>query len=377
MASILTTHVGSLPRSAKMAELIFAREKGETIADDVFDSAAREHVSDVVARQVEAGVNVVSDGESAKLSYATYIKERYAGFEGDSPRNAPADLKQFPDYLEKLAKQGGTPQYKRPRCVGEITTKDEKPLARDIANLRAAAAEHGGTPFMNAASPGTVALFHPNEHYADAESYLAAVAEAMRAEYEAIADAGFLLQIDCPDLALGRHMIHADKSDKEFAADAEKRVRILNNALRNIPADKCRLHICWGNYEGPHTCDIELDEVFSLLMAAKPSYLLFESSNPRHAHEWRVWQRRKGEVPADKILVPGVIDSTTNFVEHPQLVAERVEKFANIFGEQRVMAGTDCGFGTFAGFGAVAPGIVWEKLRSLAKGAELASRAGA
>jgi len=375
-SKILTTHVGSLPREKAMVDMIFAREAGEEVAADVFDATAKQHVADVVARQREAGIDLVSDGESTKISYATYIAERFTGFAGDSPRNAPADLKLFPEFLDKLAQSGGTPTYARPQCVGEITVKTDAPLKRDIGNLRAAVAQHGGSPFMNAVSPGTVALFQPNAFYADDDAYLDALAEAMRSEYEAIAGAGFQLQIDCPDLALARHMVFTDKSDDEFIAIAMRRMEKLNYALRNVAAEQCRLHVCWGNYEGPHVCDIDMDKVFPVLLAAKAKYILFESSNPRHAHEWRVFARRAGEVPADKVLIPGVIDSTTNFVEHPELVAERIERFANIFGMERIIAGSDCGFGTFAGYGAVAADIVWAKLRALSEGAELASRAG-
>lgn len=375
-AKILTTHVGSLPRERAMVDMIFARERGETVAADVFDAAAKKHVADVVKLQRDAGVDIVSDGETTKISYATYITERFSGFAGDSPRNAPADLKLFPDYLEKLAQSGGTPTYARPQCIGEIQTKTDAPLKRDLNNLRAAVAQHGGAPFMNAVSPGTIALFQPNAFYPDDDAYLDALAEAMRAEFEAIANAGFLLQIDCPDLALARHMVFTDNSDDEFIAIAMRRMRKLNHALRNVATEQCRLHVCWGNYEGPHVCDIEMDKVFPVLMAAKAKFILFESSNPRHAHEWRVFARRKDEVPADKVLVPGVIDSTTNFVEHPRLVAERIERFAGIFGAERIIAGSDCGFGTFAGFGAVAADIVWAKLRALAEGAALACRAG-
>jgi len=375
-SKIRTTHVGSLPRERAMVDMIFAREAGEAVADDAFDAAAKAHVAAVVKRQVEAGIDLVSDGESTKISYATYIAERFTGFAGDSPRNAPADLKLFPEFLEKLAQSGGTPTYARPQCVGEISVKTDAPLRRDIANLRAAVDEHGGAPFMNAVSPGTVALFQPDAFYLDDDAYLDALAEAMRSEYEAIAAAGFQLQIDCPDLALARHMVFVDKSDDEFIAIAMRRMEKLNYALRNIAADQCRLHVCWGNYEGPHVCDIDMDKVFPVLLAAKAKYILFESSNPRHAHEWRVFARRASEVPAGKVLVPGVIDSTTNFVEHPELVAERIERFANLFGAERIIAGSDCGFGTFAGYGAVAADIVWAKLRALSEGAALACRAG-
>ena len=367
---ILTTHVGSLPRSQRAVDLIFARERGESFDRAVFESTMAEEVEATVERQVASGIDVVSDGETSKIGYATYVKDRYTGFGGDSPRNAPADLKQFPAYLERIARSGGTPKISRPCCIDEVRLRDHADLEADIRHFQAAIDKHQ-TPvgFMNAASPGVVALFLPNRYYSNYETYLAALSDAFRYEYQAITDAGLLLQIDCPDLALARHMIFTDKSDEEFVRTASMHVEALNAALDGIPEDRIRVHICWGNYEGPHVCDIDMDKVFPVLMKTRSRYLLFESSNPRHAHEWTVFKARKSEIPDDKILVPGVIDSTTNFVEHPELIRQRIERFVGIVGKDRVMAGSDCGFGTFAGFGTVDPDIVYEKLCSLAEGA--------
>ncbi len=367
---IRTTHVGSLPRSQRAVDLIFARERGESFDRAVFESTMAEEVEATVERQVASGIDVVSDGETSKIGYATYVKDRYTGFGGDSPRNAPADLKKFPAYLERIARSGGTPQISRPCCIDEVRLRDHADLEADIRHFQAAIDKHQ-TPvgFMNAASPGVVALFLPNRYYSNYETYLAALSDAFRYEYQAITAAGLLLQIDCPDLALARHMIFTDKSDEEFVRTASMHVEALNAALDGIPEDRIRVHICWGNYEGPHVCDIDMDKVFPVLMKTRSRYLLFESSNPRHAHEWTVFKARKSEIPDDKILVPGVIDSTTNFVEHPELIRQRIERFVGIVGKDRVMAGSDCGFGTFAGFGTVDPDIVYEKLSSLAEGA--------
>ena len=374
MTKILTSHVGSLPRTQDVVDFIFARENGESYDQAAFDNCMSSACNETVRRQVEAGVDIVSDGETSKISYATYVKDRYTGFSGDSPRNAPADLKQFPSFLERLANSGGTPQYARPMCTGEVTSKGQGELQADIDNLKAGMAAHGATRgFMNAASPGVISLFLQNQHYATREAYLAALADAMKEEYETIVGAGLDLQLDCPDLALSRHMLFADLSDDEFVKIAAMHVEALNHALCDIDPARVRVHICWGNYEGPHVCDIDMDKVFSTLMNTRARYVLFETSNPRHAHEWTVFRDRVLEIPDDKVLVPGVVDTTTNFVEHPELVAERIARFVGIVGAERVIAGSDCGFGTFAGFGAVDPEIAYAKLTSLAEGAALAS----
>ncbi len=373
MAQIATTHVGSLPRSQEVVDFIFARERGEAYDQSAFDAAMARAVDETVRLQVEAGIDIVSDGETSKISYATYVKDRYTGFSGDSKRNAPADLKAFPAFLERVATSGGTPKYARPSCTGEVRSKGQGELGKDIANLQAAMAKHGARRgFMNAASPGVISLFLPNAHYPSREAYLAALADAMKAEYETIVASGLDLQLDCPDLALSRHMLFTDLSDAEFVRIAHGNVEALNHALRDIPPERIRIHICWGNYEGPHVCDIDMDAVFPVLMQARAHYLLFETANPRHGHEWTVFRDRKGEIPQDRILVPGVVDTTTNFVEHPELVAQRIERFAAIVGADRVIAGSDCGFGTFAGFGAVDPQIAYAKLAALSQGARIA-----
>ena len=372
---ILTTHVGSLPRSEKVTRLVFAKEAEEPFDAADYDQTIEEAVKTVVARQVEVGVDLVSDGEQSKISYATYIKDRITGFEGDSPRRTPQDLEAFPSFMKRLAQSGGTPSYRRPRCTGVIGPKTLAPLAADIRNMNAALVAVAATPpvgvFMNSASPGVIALFQPNEFYATHEAYLEALAEAMRPEYEAIVAAGFLLQLDSPDLGLGRHMLFKNQPEAEYIRVAHLHVDALNHALRNIPADRVRMHVCWGNYEGPHHCDVPMDVVLPIALRAHVQSLLFESCNPRHAHEWTVFRDQK--IPEDKILVPGVLDSVSNFIEHPQLVSERIERFANIVGRDRVIAGTDCGFSTFAGFGNVDAEIVYAKLRSLAEGAAIAS----
>jgi 5-methyltetrahydropteroyltriglutamate--homocysteine methyltransferase len=367
------THVGSLPRSQAVVDFLFTREKGEDFDQVAFDACMADAVMELVRRQKEAGIDIVSDGETSKISYATYVKDRYTGFAGDSPRNAPADLKMFPTFLDRLAKQGGTASYARPQCVGPVTSKGQGELNKDITALKTAMSTHGITRgFMNAASPGVISLFLQNAHYASREDYLEALANAMRDEYRTILDSGLDLQLDCPDLALSRHMLFTHLSDAEFLKVAATHVEALEHALKGLPQDRVRLHICWGNYEGPHCCDIDMATVFPLLMRVPASYILFETANPRHGHEWTVFRDRAKEIPDDKILVPGVVDTTTNFIEHPDLVAQRLERFTNIVGRERVIAGSDCGFGTFAGFGSVDPEIAWAKLATLKEGARRA-----
>lgn len=375
MKKILTSHVGSLPRSQAVVDYIFARENKKSYNTKAFDICMTEACSNTVKRQVDAGIDIVSDGETSKISYATYVKDRYTGFDGDSPRNAPADLKLFPTFLERLADDGGTPSYARPMCVGEVKSKDHSELTKDINNLKSAMKLHGAKQgFMNAASPGVISLFLQNDFYPTRETYLSALADVMRDEYKNIVDSGLHLQLDCPDLALSRHMLFNDLSDSEFVKIANSHVEALNYALTGIDPSRVRVHICWGNYEGPHVCDLSMDKIFSTLMNVSANYILFETSNPRHAHEWTVFKDRKLEIPDDKILVPGVLDTTTNFVEHPELVAQRLQRFVEIVGIDRVVAGTDCGFGTFAGFGSVDPEIAYAKLQALSDGAKIASK---
>ncbi|WP_223622514.1 cobalamin-independent methionine synthase II family protein [Microbacterium sp. EST19A] len=371
---ILTTHVGSLPRSAAVTDLVFAQERGETVDASQFDAVIGDAVDESIRRQVAAGIDIVADGEMSKISYATYIKDRITGFDGDSPRTPPADLEEFPGFLRRQASSGGTPTYRRPRCVGPIAPKTLAPLDADLRHLQAAVERHHPAgAFMNAASPGVIALFQPDEYYGDPDAYLEALAEAMRPEYEAIVAAGFLLQIDSPDIGLGRHMTYKHSTDDEYLRVVERHVEVLDHALRNVPAERVRMHVCWGNYEGPHHRDIEMRTILPALMKAKPQGLLFEASNPRHQHDWQAFRDHADLVPDDRVLIPGVIDSTTNFIEHPEVVAQRIAQFTALVGADRVIAGSDCGFSTFAGFGAVDPDIVYAKLETLAVGAEIAS----
>jgi 5-methyltetrahydropteroyltriglutamate--homocysteine methyltransferase len=374
---ILTTHVGSLPRPAPVLDVLFAQERGEEHDPARVDLLLQRGVNDVVRLQTAAGLDIVSDGEMSKISYATYVRHRLTGFDGDSDRPTPQDLDDFPQLRDRLVTESHSPTYRRPVCMGPIGTKDCTPIASDIARLKRALVESEAarstapSAFMTAVSPGTVGVFHPNQYYRSHEAYMHAVSAAMRVEYEEIVRAGFILQIDCPDLAMGRHSRFKHMDDAEFLRCAEMQVDALNEAVADIPADRMRMHVCWGNYEGPHTHDIPLETILPVVLKAKPAALLIEGANPRHEHEWEIWTRHP--LPEDKVLVPGVIDTSTNYVEHPELVAQRLTRYADIVGRDRLMAGTDCGMGTFAGFGPVHPDIAWAKLRSLAIGAELAS----
>ena len=370
---ILTTHVGSLPRALDLSDMLLKKEFGEAQDAAAFEKRVHEAVREVVARQVAVGIDIVSDGEMSKIGYATYIKDRCEGFSGDSARRPPADLAAYPAYMQKSSEMGQAPKITRPVCSGEIRIKETDSLKKDIANLQAALAGSGATQgFMNAASPGVIGAFLPNEFYASEGDYLEALAAVMKEEYEAIHAAGFVLQIDCPDLAMARHTQYGDLSDAEFIIHAERHVEVLNAALENVPADMSRMHLCWGNYEGPHHCDIPVEKILHVVTRAKPQAISFEASNPRHAHEWRKW--RDADIPEDKVLMPGVIDSVTNFIDHPEGVAERICKFADIVGRERVLAGSDCGFATFAGFGKVDSEIAYAKLGTLAEGARIASQ---
>jgi 5-methyltetrahydropteroyltriglutamate--homocysteine methyltransferase len=370
---ILTTHVGSMPRTQVVAQLLLARENRTGHDPSTFDAAMAAAVDAVVARQVQAGVDIVSDGETSKISYATYVKDRLSGFDGDQPRQVALDLQPYPEFRARMAIFAGKQSFKRQCCVGPIAMVERESLHKDLANLRAAVAHHKPIEaFLNAASPGVVAAFQPNEYYPTHEAYVEAIASAMREEYEAIAAAGFVLQIDCPDLAMARHTGFQDLTEAQFLRRAHFHVEALNEALRNVPADQLRMHVCWGNYEGPHDHDIEVEKVLPIILKAKPSAILFEAANPRHAHEWAVWQQAR--IPEEKVLVPGLLTSTSNYVEHPELIAQRICQFADIVGRERVLAGTDCGFGTFAGIGKMDAEISYAKLASLAEGARRASR---
>jgi 5-methyltetrahydropteroyltriglutamate--homocysteine methyltransferase len=371
-ARILTTHVGSLPRPEDIAAGLVAQEKGEPFDATAFDAALNRAVGEVVRLQTDAGIDLVSDGEMSKISYATYIKDRLTGFHGDALRSPPRDLEDYPRFMARQSKGGGTPTYRRPMCVGEIAIKDDAPLRADLARFDAAVKTHAPTgAFLTAASPGVIALFQPNRHYESQRAYLEALARAMAPEYEAIVAAGFLLQLDCPDLALGRNMMYKDKSDAEFIAMAHLHVDIMNEALANIPKERVRVHTCWGNYEGPHHHDIPVEMLFPIVSRLEVGAWSYESCNPRHCHEW---ERFAGaDLPEDLMFIPGMLDSTTNFIEHPEAVAQRIVRFAGVVGRERVIAGSDCGFSTFAGFGLVDPDIVWAKFKSLSEGAALAS----
>ena len=371
---ILTTHVGSLPRSEAVVEVLMQREHGEEKDPKHFEDVISQAVREVVKQQEAVGIDIISDGELSKIGYATYIKDRLSGFDGHQARKPALDLHDFPEYMEKMSLVAGKQSFKRLCCTGPVEVSTTEPLKFDLENFGNAVKEAKvSEAFMNAASPGVVSAFQPNQYYPDMAAYLEAIAKAMQSEYEAIVDAGFLLQVDCPDLAMARHTGFQDLSEAEFLKQAEQQVEALNAALVNIPAEKLRMHICWGNYEGPHTHDIDLRKIMNVILKAKPSAILFEASNPRHAHEWQIW--KETELPENKVLVPGVIDSTSNYVEHPELVAQRIQQFADIVGRERVLAGTDCGFATFAGVGKVDSKIVWKKLESLAQGAALASKA--
>jgi 5-methyltetrahydropteroyltriglutamate--homocysteine methyltransferase len=370
---ILTTHVGSLPRPQDVVDLLFAQDRGEPIDEAKFEETMRRAVGDTMKKQEECGVDVVSDGEMSKISYATYIRHRLTGFEGDSARPTPQDLDDYPEYRDRLVKAGHSATYKRPVCKGPIKVKNLKPVEQDIARMKEALAKAKVVEgFMNAVSPGTIAVFQPNEYYPSHEKYLEALAEAMREEYEMIVKSGLLLQLDCPDLAMGRHSRFKNLSDEEFLHYAELQVEALNYALANVPADRVRLHVCWGNYEGTHINDMDCMRIFPIAIKVKPMALLIEAANPRHEHEWEAWTKIK--LPEGKVLIPGVVASSSNYVEHPEVVSQRLLRYANVVGRERVMAGTDCGFGTFAGFGPVYPAFAWMKLKSLAEGARIASK---
>jgi 5-methyltetrahydropteroyltriglutamate--homocysteine methyltransferase len=377
---IRTTHVGSMPRPDSVTACLLAREEHGLTGDgdrDAFDSAMAIGVADVVRRQVDAGVDLVSDGELSKISYSTYVKDRLTGFDGDTSRKPALDLAPYGELRNRLAAAaGGAQTFKRQSCVGPIAYVGHADLAADLTHLRAALDAAGLSPsdaFMNAASPGLVTAFQGNSYFATHEEYVEAVGEAMQAEYEAIIDAGFALQLDCPDLAMARHTGFQDLDDEQFLSRAAHHVEVLNHVTRNIDPAAMRMHLCWGNYEGPHDHDIELSAVLPIVLAARPSAVLFEAANPRHAHEWQTWAAAR--IPDDKVLVPGVVTSTSNYVDHPAHVAELLGRYIDIVGPDRVIAGTDCGFGTFAGIGKIDPDVVVKKLHALAAGAELASSA--
>jgi 5-methyltetrahydropteroyltriglutamate--homocysteine methyltransferase len=364
---ILTTHTGSLPRPDDLLIALEART-----ANDIAATLTRA-VADIVRRQVEVGVDIVNDGEMSKPSYATYVKDRLSGFDGEAAPFAIADLTDYPEYGERFMSQGAMQKLARPACTGPVKCKDTSAAQRDIANLKVAAARnHVAEAFMSAASPGVISIFLANRYYKKHEDYLAALAEAMRPEYQAITEAGLILQIDCPDLAMGRHIQFPDATLADFRKNISAHVEALNHALTGIPAERTRIHLCWGNYEGPHHRDVPLRDIIDIVFSANVGGISYEASNPRHEHEWAVFEEVK--LPAEKVLIPGVIDSVNNFIEHPELVAQRINNVARLVGRENVIAGTDCGFATAAGYSAVDPKIAWAKFESLAEGARIATR---
>ena len=373
MDKIKTTHVGSLPRSNELSDLLFKKDKKEKIDINNFDEIVTRDVKKIVEKQINLGIDFISDGEMSKISYATYVKDRIDGFSGESERKAPQDLDDFPSFKERIARAGGTPTYTRPCCTHELKIKDKLSLTKDINNFKTALDENNHKlGFMNAASPGVISAFLPNKFYKNDDEYLDALSNIMKAEYEEIVSNDINLQLDCPDLALARHMTFKDLSEVDFLKRAEKQIEFLNHSIKNIPQSKIRMHICWGNYEGPHSHDISLEKILPLALKANVGTYLLESSNPRHSHEWQAFENIK--VPKDKVIAPGVIDSTTNFIEHPEVVKNRLVQFSKVIDREQLMAGTDCGFSTFAGFGNVDENIVYKKLESLVIGAELASK---
>ena len=370
---ILTTHVGSLPRSQTLVDALLRKDRGELYDTEELDRVVCEAVRDAVARQKNAGIDVPSDGEQSKVSYSTYMMDRLTGFGGENERRIALDLKNYPEFRQKMARMTGTQEFRRSSCIGPVAVKDLGPLHKDIENLKVAAEENGVTEaFMNSASPGLVTAFQPNKFYPTHEAYVEAVAEAMKEEYRIIAASGLLLQLDCPDLAMAAHIAFQDLSEVEFLKRAALHIEAMNYALAGIDASRVRMHICWGNYEGPHDCDIPVEKLFGAIASAKPQAILFEAANVRHEHEWAAW--RDAPIPDDKILVPGMIDTCSNYVEHPELVAQRIERWVDLVGRERLIAGSDCGFGTFAGYGKLDSAIAYKKLRALAEGAEIASK---
>lgn len=371
--TIETTHVGSLPRGDALSALLIAKDKGEAYDAEAFEATVEEAIRDAIRHQREVGVSIVSDGELGKVGYSTYMQERLSGFGGHIDRKPAKDLAAHPNLAKKLSAIMGSQEFTRASCIGEVKLVNLQPALDDIRRFKDAlgAEADTGRAFMNAASPGLITAFQVNKYYPSHEAYLADLAAAMRPEYEAILDAGFDIQFDCPDLAMSAHTGYQDMSQDEFVKVAAANVEALNAATEGLPKDRMRMHLCWGNYEGPHDHDIPLEKVIDVVLSANPSTILFESANPCHEHEWTVW--RDADIPDDKVLAPGVIDTCSNYVEHPELVAQRLGRFIDIVGEDRVIASTDCGFGTFAGYGKIDPEVTWKKLRNLRAGADLAS----
>jgi 5-methyltetrahydropteroyltriglutamate--homocysteine methyltransferase len=368
----LTTHTGSLPRPHDLIEMMYAKEEGKPVDREALAERIRSAVGEVVAKQRKAGLDIVNDGEMSKPSYATYVKDRLSGFGGTSNTFVYQDLVEFPNMAKRVFGDPGRSRRKTPACNGPISVADPDAVRRDVDNLKSAVGQGGAErAFMTAASPGVISLFFRNDYYPSESAYLAAISEAMRPEYEAIVAGGFDLQIDCPDLAMGRHIQYANLEVSEFRKRAAEHVEALNGALTNIPSERVRMHLCWGNYEGPHHCDVPLADIVDVVLTAKPAALSLEAANPRHAHEWAVFENTK--LPAGKVLIPGVIESKSNFIEHPEVIANRIGNYARLVGRENVIAGSDCGYGTWVGQAAVDPDIVWAKFAALAEGARIAS----
>ncbi len=369
----LTTHTGSLPRPDDLVRIMYAKEEGIPVDGAALAARIRSAVADVVRKQVELGIDIVNDGEMSKPSYATYVKDRLAGFGGTGNTFVYQDLVDFPNLAKRVFGDPGRSRRKTPACNSTISVQDANAAKADVQNLKAAlVAGKGSHAFMSAASPGLISLFFRNDHYPNEDAYLFAIAEAMRPEYETVAAAGIVLQIDCPDLAMGRHIQYAALDLREFRKRAAMHVEALNHALANIPPEQLRMHLCWGNYEGPHHCDVPLADIIDVVFAARPSAISFEAANPRHGHEWTLFERVK--LPPGKVLIPGVIESKSNFIEHPELIAQRLGRYAKLVGRENVMAGSDCGFGTWVGQAAVDPDVVWAKMAAMVEGARIASR---
>ena len=369
----LTTHTGSLPRPPALIRAMFAKEEGVPVDRDALEAAIGRAVDDVVARQRRAGVDIVDDGEMSKPSYATYIKDRLDGFGGKSNQFVYQDLVDFPILQQRVFGDPGRSRRQTPACTAPIAMRDHQAVKADLAHLKAALGKNPAPEaFLTAASPGLVSLFFRNDYYRTREEYLYAIAEAMREEYEAVAASGFILQLDCPDLAMGRHIQHADLTLEAFRREARLHVEVMNHALARIPEEQLRMHLCWGNYEGPHHCDVPLADIIDIVFLARPRGISFEAANPRHAHEWKLFESVK--LPEGKLLIPGVLESKSNFIEHPELIAQRIGRYATLVGRENVVAGSDCGYGTWVGQTAVDPDIVWAKLAALAEGAAIASR---
>jgi 5-methyltetrahydropteroyltriglutamate--homocysteine methyltransferase len=371
----LTTHTGSLPRPDDLIRMMYAKEEGADVDRAALAARVRSAVAEVVGKQVAAGVDIVNDGEMSKPSYATYVKDRLAGFGGTGNTFVYQDLADFPTLAKRVFGDPGRSRRKTPACNAPISVRDPAAARTDADNLNAAVAQApaaAADKFMSAASPGVVGLFFRNDHYPSQEAYLYAIADAMRHEYETVAKAGIVLQIDCPDLAMGRHIQYADLSLAEFRKRARLHVEALNHALANIPPEQLRIHLCWGNYEGPHHYDVPLADIIDIVFLARPAAISFEAANPRHAHEWTLFERVK--LPEGRVIIPGVIESKSNFIEHPELIAQRLSRYARLVGRENVIAGSDCGYGTWVGQAAVDPGVVWAKMAAMAEGARIASK---